>query len=59
MNKPLYHSYRAVFTGPGDRARLLALGDVDQREREAVRAAEERRANADATRVVHLSEVSA
>lgn len=31
------------FTGPSDRERLLALGDVDQREREAVAAAKARR----------------
>jgi hypothetical protein len=33
-----------AFTGPSDRERLLALGDVDQRERDAVAAAKARRA---------------
>ena len=36
------------FTGPSDRQRLAALGDVDAREREAVEEAKARRAAADA-----------
>jgi hypothetical protein len=37
----------SIFTGPGDRARLLALGDVDQRERDAVEEAKNRRIDRD------------
>lgn len=37
-------SYKAIWTGPSDRERLLALGDVDRKEREAVQRAIRNRA---------------
>lgn len=40
-------SVQSIFTGPSDRERLAALGDVDQRERDAVEEAKNRRIDRD------------
>jgi hypothetical protein len=44
------------FTGTGDRDRLLALGDVDQREREAVERAKRIRAVRNALRATQVAD---
>ena len=41
-----------AFTGPSDRERLLALGDVDRKEREAVERAKRVRAVRNALRAL-------
>lgn len=41
-------SVKSIWSPVGDRERLLALGDVDQREREAVARAKQARATRDA-----------